>query len=96
MSFFHKIIRYPSVTEKNTNLRIKENKYVFEVATEATKPMIKLAVEQLFNVKVVTVNTMNVSGKFKKQGRYSGYKPDWKKAIVKVQKGQTINEFGGA
>ena len=95
MSIYHRIIRAPSVTEKNTNLRMNYNKYVLEVARDATKLSVRRAVEQLFNVKVESVNTINVRGKKKRQGRYSGYRPDWKKAIVKVRKGQTINEFGG-
>jgi large subunit ribosomal protein L23 len=97
MSIHHHLIRFPSITEKNTNLRVNQNKYVFEVATHASKPMIKKAVEELFNVKVEAVNTMNVRGKYRRptmRGRQGGYRPDWKKAIVKVQKGQSIGEFG--
>ncbi len=95
MSKLHKIIIAPSITEKNTSLRMNENKYAFEVAKQATKPEIKKAVEQLFDVKVESVNTVTVRGKERRMGRYSGYKSDWKKAIVKVQKGQTITQFGG-
>ena len=95
MSIFHSIIKRPEVTEKNTNLRAKENKYVFEVATDATKPIIRKAVEHLFNVKVESVNTMIVRGKEKRMGRYSGVRSNWKKAIVKLQKGQTISKFEG-
>lgn len=95
MSEYHKIIRFPSITEKNTNMRMQENKYVFEVETSANKTLIKRAVENLFNVKVEKVNTANVSGKLKRMGKNVGYRPDWKKAIVKIKKGQTINQFGG-
>lgn len=94
MSKYHSIIRYPSITEKNTNLRSVQNKYVFEVAREATKSDIKEAVEQLFNVTVEAVNTMLVKGKKKRMGRFSGYRPNWKKAIVKVKQGQSIAKFG--
>jgi large subunit ribosomal protein L23 len=94
MSIYHSIIRYPSITEKNTTLRTSQNKFVFEVAPEATKPQIKKAVEKLFNVTVLQVNTIVVKGKMKRQGRFAGYRPDWKKAIVKIQAGQTIAKFG--
>ncbi|MGA3051396.1 MAG: 50S ribosomal protein L23 [Chitinispirillaceae bacterium] len=94
MSTSHAIIRYPSITEKNTMLRTAQNKYVFEVATKATKPQIKKAVEKLFKVKVESVNTLVVKGKKKRTGRFAGYRSDWKKAIVKIEKGQTIAKFG--
>ena len=94
MSKYHSIIRYPSITEKNTALRSSQNKYVFEVIRTATKPEIKKAVESLFNVKVVSINTMVVKGKLKRMGRYAGYRSDWKKAIVRIQAGQTIAKFG--
>jgi large subunit ribosomal protein L23 len=94
VSKYHTIIRYPSITEKNTALRSSQNKYVFEVLRAATKSEIKKAVEMIFNVKVVSVNTMIVKGKFKTIGRNSGYRPDWKKAIVRIAAGQTIAKFG--
>jgi large subunit ribosomal protein L23 len=94
VSRFHSIIRYPSVTEKNTALRSSQNKYVFEVDPKATKPQIKKAIEVLFNVKVLSVNTMVVKGKLKRVGRYSGFRSDWKKAIVRLAAGQTITKFG--
>jgi large subunit ribosomal protein L23 len=82
------------VTEKNTLLRTSQNKYVFEVLPKATKPQIKQAVEKLFSVKVLSVNTMVVKGKKKRVGKSMGYRSDWKKAIVKVAAGQTISKFG--
>ncbi len=94
MSKYHSIIRYPSITEKNTLMREAENKYVFEVLKTATKPEIKTAVEKLFNVSVETINTMVVKGKLKRMGKFSGYRSDWKKAIVKIQAGQKIEKFG--
>ncbi len=94
MSVYHSIIRYPSITEKNTALRTAQNKFVFEVAPTATKPQIKKAVEKLFSVTVMSVNTIVVKGKKKRQGRFAGYRPDWKKAIVTIQTGQTIAKFG--
>lgn len=94
MSKYHQIIRYPSITEKNTILKENQNRYVFEVMRTATKPQIRKAVENLFGVKVVDVNTMIVKGKKKRMGRFSGYRSDWKKAIVKLGEGQTIAKFG--
>lgn len=94
MSRFHSVIRSPSITEKNTTLRSDHNKYVFEVKRESNKKEIKRAVESLFNVKVESVNTMIVKGKRKRMGRFSGYRPNWKKAIVKLADGQTIDKFG--
>lgn len=94
MSKYHAIIRYPSITEKNTSLRQTENKYVFEVVRTATKLQIKEAVEKLFGVEVVSVNTMVVKGKKKRMGRYAGYRPDWKKAVIKIKEGQSISKFG--
>jgi large subunit ribosomal protein L23 len=96
VSTFHSIIRKPSITEKNTDLRSEQNKYVFEVAPDSTKIQIRQAVEKIFNVKVVSVNTMVVKGKLKRTGRFSGYKSDWKKAIVKLAEGQKIDKFGEA
>ena len=93
MSIHHSIIRYPSVTEKNTLLR-SENKYVFQVDKKANKQQIKQAVEALFGVSVEAVNTMVVKGKKKRMGRYQGYRSDWKKAIVKLHEGQSIDAFG--
>lgn len=94
MSKFHSIIRYPSITEKNTSMRETQNKYVFEVTRTATKPEIKEAVEKLFAVTVLSVNTILVKGKKKRMGRNVGYRSDWKKAIIRIQDGQTISKFG--
>lgn len=94
MSAEHKIIRAPLITEKNTAQRSAQNKYVFEVDRDAKKPEIKRAVEKIFNVKVVSVNTILVKGKFKRMGRTSGYRNDRKKAIVRLEKDQRIDRFG--
>ncbi len=93
MSIYHSIIRSPSITEKNTLLR-EQNKYVFEVAVKSNKTEIKRAVEHLFNVTVEKVNTMVVKGKKKRMGRFSGYRPNWKKAIITLEEGQSIDKFG--
>jgi len=93
MAIHHSIIRKPLLTEKNTLLR-EEDKYVVQVDKDATKTEIKEAFEALFGVKVVSVNTMNVIGKKKRQGRFIGKRADWKKAIVKVAEGEQIAAFG--
>lgn len=90
---YYSTIIAPSITEKNTILR-EENKYVFEVDRKSNKAQIKKAVEGLFNVKVEAINTMIVKGKKKRMGRFSGYRPNWKKAIVKLAEGQTIDKLG--
>jgi large subunit ribosomal protein L23 len=94
VSKYHSIIKYPSITEKNTTLRTDQNKYVFEVALDADKTEIKEAVQKLFNVDVVAVNTLVVKGKKKRTGRSVGYRSDRKKAIVKIKAGQNIEKFG--
>lgn len=77
------IIIRPFVTEKS-NTEIAEGKYTFIVDVNATKTEIKQAVERLFQVKVVQVNTMNYEGKEKRMGVHMGPRPDWKKAVVKI------------
>jgi len=94
VSTYHSIIKEPSITEKNTGMRTAQNKYVFSVDRKATKIQVKAAVEHLFNVKVVSVNTIVVKGKFKRMGKSAGYRQDWKKAIVRIEKGQKIDRFG--
>jgi large subunit ribosomal protein L23 len=75
-------------------MRETQNKYVFEVTRTASKPEIKEAVEKLFAVTVLSVNTILVKGKKKRMGRNVGYRSDWKKAIIRIQDGQTISKFG--
>jgi len=87
------VIKRPLVTEKGTVLREKSNQYFFEVATDANKIEIKRAVQSLFQVKVREVRTMNVPGKTKRLGRYAGPRPDWKRAVVTLEAGQTIPLF---
>lgn len=83
------LILQPLVTEKATYL-MEENKYVFEVKPEATKPQIKAAVESLFEVEVAKVNTMNPPRKKRRVGRFLGYKPQYKKAIVTLKEGSSL------
>ena len=77
------IIVKPIITEKS-NMGLEEGKYTFQVAKKATKVQIADAVEALFNVKVLNVNTMIVKGKEKRVGAHTGRRPDWKKAIVTI------------
>ena len=84
------IIKKPIVTEKAAFLKEQGNKYTFAVDKDANKFQIKQAVETLFKVKVESVHTSNYLGKAKRMGAHSGYRNDWKKAIVKIKKGQEI------
>ena len=93
MSDARQVIIMPMVSEKNTNLRVGQNKYVFRVDLKAHKLQIKNAVEELFKVRVVDVTTMRMYGKPKRLGRFEGKRPDWKKAVVKLKKGDTIELF---
>lgn len=88
------ILIRPLVTEKTTAL-MQEGKYVFVVPKAANKIEIGAAVEEVFKVKVVAVNTVNVLGKTKRMGRTEGKRPDYKKAIVKLAPGETIEFFEG-
>ena len=82
--FAHDIIIKPLLSEKSY-AGIKDKKYSFIVAKSANKTQIKLAIEEIFDVKVEKVNTAIVHGKLKRQGKYQGYTPDYKKAIVKLK-----------
>ena len=85
-----KVIIKPLITEKANLLREKENKYFFKVDESATKGQVKQAIESLFKVKVEKVFTSIVPGKLRRLGANAGYKSDWKKAVVKIKKGQEI------
>ncbi len=87
------VIKRPLVTESVMDKLEKTNTYVFEVHTDANKIQIKKAVEKLFSVKVVSVNTARVHGKFRRHGRAIARRPDWKKAFVKLQEGNAIELF---
>lgn len=86
------LIRRPIVTEKATIL-MEKNKYVFDVVPQATKPQIKQAIEALFDVKVKRVDTYNPPRKSRRVGKFLGYKPSYKRAIVTVADGQSIVLF---
>jgi large subunit ribosomal protein L23 len=87
------IVLSPLVTERSMMMRDDENKYLFRVHPRATKPEIRKAIEELFEVRVVAVKTMNVLGKSKRLGRYEGLRSNWKKAIVTVHKDQKIEIY---
>ena len=85
------LIRRPIVTERATQLKALSNQYVFRVAPEANKQQVKRAIERLFKVKVLSVNTMNVRGKARRIGNSpAGSRSSWKKAIVMLQQGQEL------
>lgn len=86
------IILKPVITEKSMD-ELQAGKYTFKVATDANKTEIKKAVEQLFNVKVAKVNTLNCNGRTKRVGRYVGKTSDWKKAIVTLTEDSNAIEF---
>lgn len=87
------VIRRAIVTEKTTLLREGGKILAFEVAVAATKVDIKRAVEQLFGSKVADVRTAISHGKIKRQGRFAGQRPDWKKAYVRLKAGEQVPEF---
>jgi large subunit ribosomal protein L23 len=87
------VILRPIITERSTDL-LTENRYTFEVAKQANKIEIGQAVEAIFGVKVLRVNTLSVSGKPKRVRYAKGYSRSWKKAIVTLAAGETIEAFG--
>jgi large subunit ribosomal protein L23 len=93
MTKYYDIIKAPIITEQSTKLIESQNKYTFKVDKKANKVEIKKAVEAIFEVKVLSVNTVNVLPKYKKMGKYEGYKSAYKKAVVKLAEGQKIDAF---
>ena len=91
----YELLRRPVITEKNTFLQ-DQNKYAFEVAKHANKQQIKKAVEEAFNVKVVSVNMVTMPSKTRRVGRRQVKTPTWKKAVVTVAEGQRLDVFEGA
>ncbi|NEP88454.1 MAG: 50S ribosomal protein L23 [Okeania sp. SIO2C2] len=85
------IVKCPVVTEKATRL-MELNQYTFDVDPRATKPMIKAAIEQLFEVKVIGMNTLNLPRKKKRVGKFQGFKPRYKRAIVSLEDGEPIRK----
>lgn len=90
MKNLYDIVRAPLITEKGA-LQTENNKYHFEVAVKANKKEVKDAIEAIYNVTVTKVNMINVPGKNKRVGRYQGKTATWKKAIVTVKPGDSID-----
>ena len=90
----YEVLRRPLITEKNTELQV-QNKYAFEIAEGANKPMVRQAVEKAFKVRVTRVNVITVPGKTRRVGRRQVLTRPWKKAIVTLQSGDKIEFFEG-
>ena len=95
MSTLHRTIVRPIVTEQSSAAYQERGEYTFRVASDATKTSIRNAVEKLFGVKVTGVWTSNQRGKARRVGKDLGRRPHWKKAIVKLRDGDTIDIFEG-
>jgi large subunit ribosomal protein L23 len=91
----YEVLRRPLITEKNTAIQAPRDKYVFEVAAEANKELVKQAVEKAFNVSVTRVNMMTVAGKGRRLRGRQVMTPSWKKAIVTLKPGDKIELFEG-
>ena len=90
---YYSIIKRPHLTEKSTTDNEARNAYHFRVPVNANKIEIRNAVETLFDVKVESVNTLRNNGKLRRRGWVAGQQPDWKKAMVTLKEGQTIDIF---
>jgi len=91
----NQVLLAPVVSEKSYG-QIGQHKYTFKVHPEAHKTQVRQAVEELFDVKVERVNILKVQAKPKRRGMFLGTKPGWKKAVVRLRAGDTIEFFGGA
>lgn len=87
------VIRRALITEKGMGVKETEGTLVFEVAEAATKTEVKQAVEALFKVKVNSVRTANFAGKERRRGKFVGYRPDWKKAYVRLKAGEKMPDY---
>jgi large subunit ribosomal protein L23 len=87
------IVRRPLVTEKGVTKKESERTLCFEVALDANKTQVKTAVEKLFKVKVQEVRTATFDGKLRRRGRFAGYRPEWKKAYVRLKAGEKVPDF---
>ena len=93
MKSAYQIIRRPVITEKGLGVKEAQSTLVFEVAMRATKTEVKEAVQQIFKVKVASVRTATFVGKERRRGRFAGFRPDWKKAYVRLKAGQKMPEY---
>jgi large subunit ribosomal protein L23 len=96
MKNIYSIIKRPLFTEKGGNLKEEQNKILVEVSKDANKIDIKKAMEEIFKVKVEKVATINTQGKWKRQGRSLGKRPDRKKALLTLKKGEKLDFVEGA
>lgn len=94
MSTQFDVIVRPIITEKGLTLKEDDRTLCFEVSDNANKKQIQEAIERIFKVKVQQVRTMNIPGKMRRRGRFSGYRPDWKKAYVTLREGEKMIEYG--
>jgi large subunit ribosomal protein L23 len=95
MKAYHHLIKGPVVTEKSHAQKEQANKVTFKVSLDANKIEIRRAIQELFKVKVLAVNTVRLEGKKKRMARSEGKRPDWKKAIVTLAPGEKIAGFEG-
>ena len=93
MKSAYQIIRRPVITEKGLAIKELQNTLVFQVAPKATKTEIKEAVQSIFKVKVFSVRTAMYPGKERRRGKFAGYRPDWKKAYVRLRAGEKMPEY---
>jgi len=93
MKSHYQIIRRPVITEKGLAVKETQGTLVFQVAPTATKTEIKEAVQAIFKVRVDSVRTANFPGKERRRGRFAGYRPDWKKAYVRLKSGEKMPEY---
>jgi large subunit ribosomal protein L23 len=96
MKNLYTIIKKPLFTEKGSGLKESQNKILVEVARDANKVDIKKSVEEIFKVKVEKVSTINLKGKWKRYGRSIGKRPDRKKAVITLKKGEKLDFIEGA
>jgi len=95
MKAYHQLIKGPIITEKSHSLKETGNKLTLKVDVKANKIEIRKAIEVLFKVKVLAVNTIQMMGKKKKLGKSEGSRPNWKKAIVTLAPGEKIAGYEG-
>jgi len=93
MKSAYEILRRPVITEKGLAIKENENTLVFLFSQKATKTEIKEAVQSIFKVKVRSVRTANYPGKERRRGKFAGYRPDWKKAYVRLRAGEKMPEY---
>src|SRR6202167_2389706 len=93
MKSAYQILRRPVITEKGLAIKENQNTLVFQVAPKATKTEIKQAAQTIFKVKVYSVRTATYPGKERRRGKFAGYRPDWKKAYVRLRAGEKMPEY---